>query len=114
MKLPELPAFDEQGAFINGHEWSVARLIILSKNLKVLDIPLDHLDLSFDKRYTLREFAAHMQRVLNADLNYPIIMDENGSIMDGRHRIMKALHEGKETIKAVRFNINPEPCRIHD
>jgi len=54
----------------------------------------------------------HMRAVSNADLNYPIILDEDGEILDGRHRIMKALFLGKETIKAVRFEENPRPCSI--
>ena len=38
-------------------------------------------------------------------------MDEDGEIMDGRHRMMKCLLEGIETIKAVRFEENPYPCK---
>jgi hypothetical protein len=56
----------------------------------------------------------HMKAVQAADLNFPIILDEDGEIMDGRHRIMKAFLEGKETIKAVRFDTNPDPCRIKE
>ena len=55
----------------------------------------------------------HMKAVLNADLSFPIILDEDGEIMDGRHRIMKAILEGKRNIKAVRFNENPEPCSVN-
>jgi ParB-like chromosome segregation protein Spo0J len=54
----------------------------------------------------------HMHAVKNADLKYPIILDEDGEIMDGRHRIMKALYLGVESIKAVRFDANPSPCEI--
>jgi hypothetical protein len=53
----------------------------------------------------------HIKAVENADLKCPIILDEDGEIMDGRHRIMKALWKGKKTIKAVRFDVNPSPCR---
>jgi len=42
----------------------------------------------------------------------PIILDEDGELMDGRHRIMKALLIGLETVKAVRFDQNPPPCRV--
>ncbi len=35
-----------------------------------------------------------MKRVLNTDLNYPIILNEEGFIMDGWHRVTKALLEG--------------------
>ena len=59
---------------------------------------------------TLRELADHMQAVLDADLSYPIILDEDGEIMDGRHRLMKAILNRESTIKAVRFDVNPSCC----
>lgn len=40
------------------------------------------------------QLARHMKRVLNTDLNYPIILNEEGFIMDGWHRVTKALLEG--------------------
>ena len=78
-------------------------------------VPLNHLDLSkqYDK-LNLREMVMHMKAVNDANLNFPIIMDEDGEIMDGRHRIMKALLTGEETIKAVRFDENPAPCKVDD
>jgi hypothetical protein len=54
----------------------------------------------------------HINAVLSADLKFPIILDEDGEIMDGRHRLMKAMLNGDETIRVVRFDENPSPCRI--
>jgi len=34
--------------------------------------------------------------------------------MDGRHRLMKAMLLGHETIKAVRFDENPSPCDVEN
>ena len=92
--------------------WSVPRLFELSKDLPVIEIPLDHICLSstYDK-LTMRELVMHMQAVNDADLSKPIIMSEDGDIMDGRHRVMKALLLNFNTIKAVRFDENPEPCK---
>lgn len=59
----------------------------------------------------LRQLVGHMKSVIKADLKYPIILDEDGELLDGRHRLMKALLEGKETIKAVRFVENPTHVR---
>ena len=53
----------------------------------------------------------HFKAVVAADLDCPIILEEDGDIMDGRHRIMKAMYEGRDTIKAVRFDANPSPCK---
>ena len=62
----------------------------------------------------LREFVMHMRAVLDADLSFPIILDEDGEIMDGRHRLLKAMLEGRDSVKCVRFEENPPPCRVTD
>ncbi|MEW7987882.1 MAG: hypothetical protein AB2799_19015 [Candidatus Thiodiazotropha sp.] len=115
MKIPEWVAPDKQIAQIGRHNWHVPRLIQLAKDLPVMDIPLDHLYVyqKYEK-LTLREMVMHMKAVMVADLSKPIILDEDGEIMDGRHRIMKALLEGEETIKAVRFDENPRPCEVSE
>ena len=76
-----------------------------------MEIPLNHLNV-YNKYedLTLRQMVMHMKATQDADLDCPIILDEDGEIMDGRHRIMKALLIGAETIKAVRFDENPKPC----
>jgi hypothetical protein len=101
-----------QTSIIGKHEWSVSRLIELSKELIVFECQLNSLNLWKKYDVTLRQFVMHMKAVMDADLSYPIIIDEDGEIMDGRHRIMKAILEGKDTIKAVRFDENPSPCRF--
>ena len=97
------------------HHWSVERLVMLSKDFEVMDIPLNHLNVihNYD-RISLRGMATYIRAVNEADLSYPIIIDEDGEIMDGRHRIVKCLVEGIDTIKAVRFDKNPEPCKVGD
>lgn len=94
------------------NHWSVARLIALSKDLEVFEIPLRHLNVyHVYESLTLRDMVMHFKTVNDANLDCPIIMDEDGEVMDGRHRIMKAIMEDRETIKAVRFDVNPDPCR---
>ena len=46
---------------------------------------------------------------MDADLKYPIILDDDGYVMDGRHRITKALFQGKKSIRFVRFKKMPSP-----
>ena len=97
------------------HSWNVARLIRLARCEKVMDIPLDHLNINYTyENLTLREMVMHQQATNDADLDFPIILDENGDVMDGRHRIMKAMLTGAETIKAVRFEENPSPCQTRE
>jgi hypothetical protein len=80
-----------------------------------MDIPLDHMHLYYTyEKLTLREMVMHMKAVNAADLEKPIILDEDGELMDGRHRLMKAMLLGNETIRAVRFDENPPPDRVSD
>ncbi len=111
MKIPEHISTKVQMAKVGKHGWSVARLFELSRDFKVMDVPLDHLNVfNTYKKLTLREMVMHMKAVEAADLTLPIILDEDGEIMDGRHRIMKAMLKGEKTIRAVRFDENPSPC----
>jgi len=110
MKIEKWPGPGEQTCSTGGHKFSVARLIELSKSLPVMEIPLDHLNVYYTyKNMSLRMFVSHMQAVLDADMSCPIILDEDGEILDGRHRVMKAMLHGDKTIKAVRFDENPTP-----
>lgn len=99
----------------HGNVWKVSDISVAAKDLDVMDIPLDHL--CIDRKIaetSLRQFVAHMKMVLDADLSYPIILDENGNIFDGRHRAALALLNGDETIKAVRFDKDPAPTFVRD
>lgn len=115
LKIADWVSHKEQECRIGRHTWSVARLIQLSAELNVMDVPLDHMCVYHRyEKLTLREMVMHMKAVNDADLNMPIILDEDGELMDGRHRIMKAMLTGAKTIKAVRFDENPPPCRVTD
>lgn len=106
---------DAQESRLGRYIWSVPRLIELTRGLPVLRIPLQHLNVYYTyDSMTLRQMAGHIQAVKDADLSYPIILDEDGDVMDGRHRITKALLKGKKHILAVRFEVNPSPCRELD
>ena len=85
---------DGQMSKLGKNHWSVERLIMLSKDLGVMEIPLNHLNIYHNyERITLREMATYIRAVNDADLQYPIILDEDGEVMDGRHRIVKCLVE---------------------
>ena len=59
------------------------------------------------KKPTLREIARHCKKINNASLKYPIILNADGSLMDGGHRLCKAILEGRKTIKTVQFTSMP-------
>ena len=58
---------------------------------------------------SLREIAKHAKRIEEADLSFPIILNADGALMDGGHRICKAITMGHTTVFAVRFTQTPEP-----
>ncbi len=51
-----------------------------------------------------RRYAADLERIMQADLQYPIIYNENRGVLDGIHRICKAHLLGYETIDAYVFD----------
>lgn len=95
-----------------GNRWNVARLIDDTKHLKPFDAPLACIDLSTRpwSNCDIFDLAFHCKKVMDADLSKPIIIAWDGSIADGRHRLIKALALGKKTIKAVRMTWRPVPC----
>lgn len=63
---------------------------------------------------TLREIARHCQRIYSASFEHPIILNDDGTLMDGGHRLCKALVEGRTTINAVRFPHMPAADEVHE
>lgn len=100
--------------------WDVHRLIELTQTTLPLFVQLSDIQ-EIDESYwydaedsppTCRDLVGHMQLVSAADLNYPIILSPDGRIMDGMHRIAKALLLGHSEIMAVRLDLMPEPDYI--
>ena len=103
------------GSFRDGGQiWKITSLIYHAKNqdLEVFELPLCGINLATtvweigDLR--IKDFVKHWKRANSADLDYPIILDDDGFIMDGWHRVAKALFLGLATIKAVRFDRTPD------
>ncbi len=96
-----------------GNWYSVAKLLDDTKDLPVFDCPLSSLDLSGDvwSGCNMAELAHHVRRVVSADVDTPILIDWLGRVADGRHRIIRALVDGKRTIKARRMTWRADPCK---
>ncbi len=106
--------------------WDVERLIGLAKDLPRVTVALSSIReidevYWFDgakERPTCRKVLEHMRLIGEVDLAYPIILGADGRVMDGMHRVAKALFRRAETIEAVRFEKDPEPdhvgCRPED
>ena len=102
----------------NGYyAWDIDRLVALTKDSERLEVELNsirELDETFwfgDKsdKPTCRAIVEHMRLIEKSDLNYPIILSSDGRVMDGMHRVGKALLEGRKSIEAVQFSPDPEP-----
>ena len=95
--------------------WDVDRLVALTRDLPVVSVPLSEireLDARFlgdDDTPTWRSFAQHARLVCEAELAYPIIRAADGAVMDGMHRVAKALSLGRDAIDAVQFATDPAP-----
>jgi hypothetical protein len=53
--------------------------------------------------------TTYAKLINETELKYPIILSQDGRVMDGMHRVCKALILGLESISAVQFTIEPEP-----
>lgn len=93
--------------------WDVDHLVELSRDLPVKQVSLDsiwQLDTQhWRSAVTPRDLADHIRLVRDTDLAHPIILSADGRVMDGMHRVVKALLEGRDMISAVQFDVQPEP-----
>jgi hypothetical protein len=112
VKIKEVSSLKEQVYQEDKKRWFVTRLIEKAKELPVQEMPMTGLNTYslYPQPKSMNSFVSHVQKVNDADLSKPIILDDEGYVMDGRHRIAKALLDGVETIKFVRFEETP----IHD
>lgn len=100
--------------------WDVHRLVRLSRDLPREMVALNkirELDESFwadeGPRMTCRQVVEHARLMGEADLHFPVILSSDGRVMDGMHRICKALLQGQPAIEAVRFLNDPEPDYVN-
>lgn len=97
--------------------WDVDRLIELSRGLPVERVPVNsigEIDTVYwfdgrDEQPTVRKVVDHARLISEVDTSYPIILGHDGRVMDGMHRIARALLEGRTEIDAVRFTSRVEP-----
>ena len=100
--------------------WNVRRLIELSSAFDRERVPLSairELDEPYwarvpNQQLTCRQVVDHARLMLDCDFEFPVIVSSDGRVMDGMHRICKALLQGLDEIEAVRFVQDPEPDYI--
>ena len=104
---------------VNGETliWDVDKLVKISEHYLPKEVMIESID-DIDKNFwfqgkddvpSVREIAKHLEYAEKTSFKYPVILSSDGGVMDGMHRILKALMKGKETIKVVQFLEDPEP-----
>lgn len=97
--------------------WDINRLIELTEDFKPQPVSVDSIK-ELDEVYwfgddgdrpTCREIIQHARLINKADPEYPIILSADGRVMDGMHRVAKAVLQERDTIQAVQFEKDPEP-----
>lgn len=105
--------------------WDVDRLIDLTKNLAAEEVPLADLPevdsvywFSSVEKPTVGRVVDHFRLIEEVDIDCPIILGPDDRVMDGMHKVARALLEGRTAIMAVRLSVLPEPdyrdCRPED
>jgi len=97
--------------------WDVNRLIRLTKDFPRIQVPLEAIREIDEPHWfsggaedaTCRAVMEHARMISEADLDFPIILSSDGRVMDGMHRVLKALLNRLQSIEAVRFECDPEP-----
>ena len=95
--------------------WDVDRLVHLSRNFPVRAVSLSEISVLDEPVFgaeeppTWRALVAHVVLLQAAELAYPIILAADGAVMDGRHRVARALLERRPTVDAVQFCEDPPP-----
>ena len=101
------------------HVWDVNRLLRVHADLPTEQLALaDVAELQqaywyADSHPSTLELIEHMRLVAAADLAYPILIDAEGGLMDGMHRIVKAVLAGHSHIAAQRLPHTSAPDYIN-
>lgn len=97
----------------DGKCWYVDQLWILARDLPVTSRAVQSFrelqECCWEQSMGLADFAAHVRRVEQADPAYPIIISAEGWLMDGAHRLVKAMLRGETHVPVQQFQVTPPP-----
>lgn len=110
--------FRRVGAHV--HIWNVIALLKAAQHLPVLQVPLSDIS-EIDEPYwyelgdnqpTCRSVMEHARQIEAADLKWPILLCADGRVMDGMHRVLKAVMLGHSHIAARQLTTTPPPDHV--
>ncbi|MBW8001687.1 MAG: hypothetical protein FVQ80_06655 [Planctomycetes bacterium] len=96
----------------DGNVWRASSLIKASKDFVVFSFDVSSVDQSEILRWklvNLHDYLNHSRRVYDANLTTPIILRSDGYIMNGWHRVIKALYLKVKYLPAKQFKVDLEP-----
>lgn len=95
---------DMMMTYVNTHKLPVQKINI-EENLWQIEQPVwgDYSPADVLKHPEKKKYSENIQRIRDADLSFPIFMTSKYQIIDGYHRILKAIKNGDKTIKAFIF-----------
>ncbi len=98
------------------HIWSVRNLLALAAKEAVFAHPtaqITEVDTAHwgDDPATPRQILTHADLIAQADLRYPILICSRGKLIDGMHRVLRALRDGQTTLPARKIQL-PAPEHI--
>ncbi len=95
--------------------WDVDRLIDLTASFPRRTVALSDIRelnepwFGSDEPPTWTALVEHVKQIDEADTSFPIILAADGRVMDGMHRVAKALRAGWRDVQAVQFPVDPPP-----
>jgi hypothetical protein len=109
--------------FIDGRRlsWDVQKLRSAASSMPHITVPLADI-FEFDSVYwfddqflpTCRAVADHARRITTADLSDPVLLSPDGHVIDGMHRVARAVLDGLDSIVSIRLKEYPEPDRVSE
>ena len=109
------PGASGHWAALGDRAWHIETLWRAALDAPVQEVSLDAIqeidqDCWFNGRpATVREVVDHARRIQSADLQVPVVLASDGQVLDGMHRIAKALLCGRASLPARRLATDPEP-----
>jgi hypothetical protein len=102
-------------ASLGDRGWYIETIWQAALGVPVTEVPIDTIreideDCWFQGQpVTVRAVIDHARRIEGADLSMPIILASDGQVLDGMHRIAKAVLIGRTSVTAQRLAADPNP-----
>jgi len=109
-----LCSFEESGYCCGDDHYSAPSMYAQAEleGCRAYKFPLAYFDFTncpWSHTERVADMVYHMRRAMNSDTSIPIIISPVGTIIDGYHRVVKAVLDGDEYVLAYRLKELPDP-----